>query len=726
MKTNNTNVSNKKNSIEIQDNEKNTIFVCTTKNTYRRIWDRKNSCIFCDKMVSNLYKHLISMHNKESQVSKLLCMRKGSIERSEIIKKIRNAGNYKHNISVLEKGTGHIIPSKRPKHGSNIDEYMFCDSCFGVFKKNHFWRHKKKCAKRTTLPQGRKRNPPVSYAFQPVHSECTKELKDNIFPQIKCDDVCLAVKNDSLILAFGARLYKKHGKEKHQHSYIRNKLREIGRFLITLRKIDSSLDLNMAIDPKNFEIVIKAVHILGQYDEKSGVFQNPSIVLKIGHTLKHCASIKKSKAIIQQDNEMRKSAEDFIHLCEFRWPVEVSRDALNTLYKRKWNNPPILPIARDIQKLQTYLNNKLQELCKKFTGPINKTDWEELCKITLATVILFNRRRSGEAQYLEIQTFENRDKTDCQEEVLKSLTDFEKKLVETLTLIETRGKRGKKVAILLKEEMKRAIELLIKTRKTAGVDDRNPYIFARTNFNSLNCQRSHDVIKKVSKDAKLEAPHLISSTKLRKHIATMSQIFNLKDNELDKLASFLGHNIKIHREFYRLPEKTMILAKVSKILIAAEKGKMHKYKGKSLDDISEQELVASTDEESEVTDSDESVVSEHLSEEKEKKSAGKKKNGDGRSTEKVKDTRNETETLNVSNNDENIKKINKNPWTEEEVAAVKSHLSKFFYLNTVPGKQDCEECKKKSGTILERRSWRQIKYFVHNKIRKHLKDKYIY
>ena len=65
---------------------------------------------------------------------------------------------------------------------------------------------------------------------------------------------------------------------------------------------------------------------------------------------------------------MRKTLEDFVHLCEFGWPVEVSKNALNTLYKRKWNNPPILHIAKDIQKLQTYLNNVLQDLCKKFSG----------------------------------------------------------------------------------------------------------------------------------------------------------------------------------------------------------------------------------------------------------------------------------------------------------------------------------------------------------------------
>ena len=37
---------------------------------------------------------------------------------------------------------------------------------------------------------------------------------------------------------------------------------------------------------------------------------------------------------------------------------------------------------------------------------------------------------------------------------------------------------------------------------------------------------------------------------------------------MDQLANFLGHDIRIHREFYRLPEKTLQLAKVSKVLMA--------------------------------------------------------------------------------------------------------------------------------------------------------------
>ncbi|XP_077863949.1 uncharacterized protein LOC144348610, partial [Saccoglossus kowalevskii] len=65
----------------------------------------------------------------------------------------------------------------------------------------------------------------------------------------------------------------------------------------------------------------------------------------------------------------------------------------------------------------------------------------------------------------------------------------------------------------------------------------------------------------------------------------MSQIFNLKDNEQDILAGFLGHDIRVHREFYRLPQNTLQIAKVSRILMAFEKGNIGEFKNKGLDEI---------------------------------------------------------------------------------------------------------------------------------------------
>ncbi|KAK3534610.1 hypothetical protein QTP86_016760 [Hemibagrus guttatus] len=80
-------------------------------------------------------------------------------------------------------------------------------------------------------------------------------------------------------------------------------------------------------------------------------------------------------------------------------------------------------------------------------------------------------------------------------------------------------------------------------------------------------------------------PEHLRSTHLRKHVATLSQILNLKNNELDQVADFLGHDIRVHREYYRLPEATIQLAKISKLLLAMEKGRLPDLQGKSLDDI---------------------------------------------------------------------------------------------------------------------------------------------
>ncbi|RXN35813.1 G2 M phase-specific E3 ubiquitin- ligase-like protein [Labeo rohita] len=82
-----------------------------------------------------------------------------------------------------------------------------------------------------------------------------------------------------------------------------------------------------------------------------------------------------------------------------------------------------------------------------------------------------------------------------------------------------------------------------------------------------------------------EDPQNLGSTNLRKQIATISQVMNLKENELDQLADFLGHDIRVHREYYRLPQSTIQLAKISKLLIAMEKGRVKNIQGKSLDEI---------------------------------------------------------------------------------------------------------------------------------------------
>lgn len=61
---------------------------------------------------------------------------------------------------------------------------------------------------------------------------------------------------------------------------------------------------------------------------------------------------------------------------------------------------------------------------------------------------------------------------------------------------------------------------------------------------------------------------------------------DLKEHELEWLSNHMGHNLQVHRSFYRLPENSLQTAKVGKLLMAIESG-IDKYKGKALDDITE-------------------------------------------------------------------------------------------------------------------------------------------
>ncbi|XP_045903641.1 uncharacterized protein LOC123969915 [Micropterus dolomieu] len=131
--------------------------------------------------------------------------------------------------------------------------------------------------------------------------------------------------------------------------------------------------------------------------------------------------------------------------------------------------------------------------------------------------------------------------------------------------------------------MTRSLDFLIEHRMQENdILDTNKYVFARPKSDS-HIRRS-DCLRKFANlcDAKHSAT--LTSTQLRKQIATLCQIMNLKDHELDQVAKFMGHDIRVHREYYRLTENTLQLAKMSKLLMAIECGTAV-YKGKSLDEI---------------------------------------------------------------------------------------------------------------------------------------------
>jgi len=65
----------------------------------------------------------------------------------------------------------------------------------------------------------------------------------------------------------------------------------------------------------------------------------------------------------------------------------------------------------------------------------------------------------------------------------------------------------------------------------------------------------------------------------------MSQVLALSEGNQDILAKFMGHDIRVHREFYRLPDNILQLANVTKVLHAINTGMISDVQGKDFDAI---------------------------------------------------------------------------------------------------------------------------------------------
>ena len=63
------------------------------------------------------------------------------------------------------------------------------------------------------------------------------------------------------------------------------------------------------------------------------------------------------------------------------------------------------------------------------------------------------------------------------------------------------------------------------------------------------------------------------------------QLLSLDDGQLGWVAKHLAHTIDTHKTYYRQQESVVELAKVSRLLIAADEGTLHMYQGKTLEDI---------------------------------------------------------------------------------------------------------------------------------------------
>ncbi|KAJ8311593.1 hypothetical protein KUTeg_010948 [Tegillarca granosa] len=131
----------------LYEQNKNITFLRSSKNSKGNLSNKVHACIYCKQVIANISRHLQIKHRKENEVAKILTLEKKSLERRKQWEKLVNKGDFSHNMNVLKKGKGIVIPKYRIRHKSAIstEDYVSCKDCKGYYRTNDLSKHQKMC-----------------------------------------------------------------------------------------------------------------------------------------------------------------------------------------------------------------------------------------------------------------------------------------------------------------------------------------------------------------------------------------------------------------------------------------------------------------------------------------------------------------------------------------------------------------------------------------------------
>lgn len=104
----------------------------------KRIWDKSDNCIYCEKKITNFTRHIMKRHSTEIDVIRYIALPKGSKERKVFSDNLRKRGNFLANLG----NEPCIKPVRRPNDLTDVpsaSQYLPCKHCYGLFKRGYLF-----------------------------------------------------------------------------------------------------------------------------------------------------------------------------------------------------------------------------------------------------------------------------------------------------------------------------------------------------------------------------------------------------------------------------------------------------------------------------------------------------------------------------------------------------------------------------------------------------------
>ena len=106
-----------------------------------------------------------------------------------------------------------------------------------------------------------------------------------------------------------------------------------------------------------------------------------------------------------EDKDLQEDAENFEKLLESEWSHRVSHHYLSSLSTSKFNKVQLLPLANDLDKLRKFVLVEMSSSVQLLEEQLQLQAWSDLAQATLARLVMFNKRRGGEASKMLLSSY---------------------------------------------------------------------------------------------------------------------------------------------------------------------------------------------------------------------------------------------------------------------------------------------------------------------------------
>lgn len=357
---------------------------------------------------------------------------------------------------------------------------------------------------------------------------------------------------DWLVVAFGNDMCLNYSPV-YQHGYTCNKLRDSARLLCAAKSISPEIqELEHLFHVKHCNTAIGAIRQVTKFDSKTKEFKTPSTastLITLVNAIGDLLVIENMKA---EDPEKELIVERFLKVFKRESKTKISRLVTVQKAKSRRSKKEDIPTTADVHKLLEYLDSEREKCYVELVQKFSYQKWLQSAELTLASILNFNRRRTGEIRNIKVSDYIGREiLADQCETQLENLTE------ETIRVIKCRmkirGMLGRPVPVLLKHSYEKCLHLLLSHRKGARIPDANDFLFALpTATGRIRRIDPCALLRSISKLCGASNPTSLRGTKLRKHFATFCGTQNLTYNEVTNVANYMGHDTQVHRNNYRL------------------------------------------------------------------------------------------------------------------------------------------------------------------------------